>query len=169
MSENKNYKITKTSPMSVLFMLHPVSNIQLTRKIFLTDQNPVQALPLDWALGVFQDEEIFNLYRNKCFTFDDNESIVKAAFEAGVYFDDKLDFEPAKPDRSADILKVLKSGVRSDINKIISTEGKDVVAQVAGIHVEELQQGVVNMLESVLGVQLTCPYIPGDDEDEPQK
>ena len=70
---------------------------------------PQQVLPLDWALGIFLDNSIYNLYKEGTFTFNDNEGIVKAAIEAGVYFDETLDFTPVKEDVTPKILKVLKN------------------------------------------------------------
>lgn len=167
MSENqKNYVLYKTTPMSVLFILHPYSNPGLQRRVYLTDQNPKVALPQDWALGVFQDEEVFRLFRNKCITFDNNEGITKAAFEAGVYFEE-LDFKPAEIDRSEKILATIKAGNHSKILKVIEEEGKDVVAQVAAKHLGELSTTIVKMLESALKVQLEAIDLTEDtDEDK---
>jgi hypothetical protein len=161
MSENKNYKLIKTTPNDVILVLRPISNPLLTRKVVLTDRQPFQILPQDWALGVFMDNGCYALYKNKAITFDDNDSIVKAAYETGVYFDEQLDFTPAKPNRSDQILRVLESGNREAILRTIREEGKEVVKDVATANVKNLKQGVVNMLESTLGVQLT---VDGVDE-----
>lgn len=154
MSENKkNYVIIKTAPHDVLFLLHPISNIALTREVHLTDRVRKYALPLDWALGVFQDPYIFNMYRKGYFTFDDNKSIVEEAYKAGVYFGEALDFAPAKENKMEEILKVLKSGNRKAILDLAKAE-RDVVIGVAQQNIDVLPQGVVNMLENTLGVQL---------------
>lgn len=154
MSEQKYYTLIKVTPNDVLFDLHPISNIGLTRRIYLDKNKTKQPLPLDWALGVFQDDGVYSLYKQGAFTFDDNEGIAKDAFEAGVYFDEKLDFTPAKVDDTKEILATLKAGNRANIIKIISEKGKEKVRDVAAIHVQELTQGVVSMLENLLGVQL---------------
>ena len=153
MSENKNYKIIKTYAGTVSFLLHPISNPMRTLYVRLTDEHPVQPVPLDWALGVFADSGNYALYENKKITFDDNDDIVNEAFNAGVYFDDKLDFKPAAPDYSAKILDTLKAGSRQAIMKLIETEG-DNVKTVASTHINELTQGVIQMLEKALGIQL---------------
>lgn len=150
----KYYTLIKVTSNDVLFNLHPISNISLTRRIFLNSGKVKQPLPLDWALGVFQDDGIYNLYKQGAFTFDDNEGIVKDAFAAGVYFDDKLDFTPAKPDDSNEIFATLKAGNRANILALIEEKGKQRVQDVAAVHVNELTQGVVRMLESILNVQL---------------
>lgn len=151
----QNFKIIKTTPADVLFELHPVSNYYgLSRKIYLTNSVPQQSLPLDWALGVFQSPSVYELYKKGYFTFDNNEGIVKAAYEAGVYFDEKLDFEPAKENTVKEILSVLKSGVRSNINKVIEKYPKDTIVEVAKLNLGSLTQGVVSMLESALNIQL---------------
>lgn len=153
MSETKNYKLIKTIPGTVLFDIHPISNPMLTRRVVLTEQNPTQPLPLDWALGVFVDAGAYELYKTHAFTFDDN-SIVEEAFKAGVYFDDKLDFTPAKPDQEQYIFGILKSGNRQQILNVIDEKGKDVVKNVAIAKADELTQNVIRMLEGIFGIQL---------------
>ena len=155
MSENRNYVLIKTTPNTVLFDLHPVSNYAMTRRIVLTNRSPKVALPQDWALGVFQDSGLYGMYKQGLFTFDDNDAVVKAAFEAGVYFDEALDFTPAKVDQTKDILTELESGNRSRINAAIQKYGADNVRDVAAQSINSLSTGVVNMLEGILHVQLT--------------
>lgn len=155
MSETKNFTIIKTTPGTVLFDLHPVSNPMLTRRVQLTDKAPKQPVPLDWALGVFQDSGVYSLYANKLITFDKNDIIAKAAFEAGVYFDEKLDFEPAKQNRTQTILTILQSGNRANIMKAIDEEGHDAVKEVAMANVDGLTNAVIKMLESIFKIQLT--------------
>lgn len=154
MSEPKVFKIKKTIPGNVLFILHPLSNPMLTKEIYLTDRRPSQFLPLDWALGVFMDDGNYRLYKKGVFTFENNETLVKEAYEAGVYFDEKLDFTPVKDNNDKEILAVLKSGNRASIEKAINDFGKDLVIKVAAANVEGLSTGVVRMLESMLKVQL---------------
>ena len=154
MSEQKVFKIKKTVPGNVLFILHPVSNPMLTKEIYLTDKRPFQYLPLDWALGVFIDDGNYRLYEKGIFTFENNDELAKAAYEAGVYFGEELDFTPVKEDNEKEIFAVLKSGNRSSIEKTIKESGKDLVIKVAAAHVDELNTGVVRMLESMLKVQL---------------
>lgn len=153
MSEVKNYKIIKTIPGTVLFDIHPISNPMLTRRVVLNDQNPTQPVPLDWALGVFAEPGVYELYKTHAFTFDNN-SIVEEAFKAGVYFDDKLDFTPAKPDQESYILGILKSGNRQQILNAIDEKGSDVVKNVAIAKANELTQGVIRMLEGIFKIQL---------------
>lgn len=154
MSEQKVFKIKKTVPGNVLFILHPISNPMLTKEIFLTDRRPAQFLPLDWALGVFMDDGNYRLYKKGVFTFENNDALVQAAYEAGVYFDEKLDFTPVKENNENEILAILKSGNRSSIEKAVKDSGKEIVIRVASTHVDELNTGVVRMLESMLKVQL---------------
>ena len=155
MSENvKNYRLIKVTPNTVLFDLHPVSNYALTRRIVLNNKQKQVALPQDWALGIFQDDALYNMYRQGYFTFDDNESIVRAAFEAGVYFGEELDFTPAKVTKVNDILEILKLGNRSKIQAAINDFGAEEVRDVAAANINQLSTGVVNMLEGLLHVQL---------------
>lgn len=155
MSEQmKVFKIKKTVPGNVLFILHPVSNPMLTKEIFLTDRNPAQFLPLDWALGIFLDDGNYRLYKKGSFTFENNEELVKAAYEAGVYFDDHLDFVPAKADNEKVILSILRSGNRANIDKAIKDYGTEVVKKIAINNVDTLNTGVVRMLENIFKMQL---------------
>lgn len=153
MSENKNYILIKVAPQDVLFDIHPISNAGLTRRIHLSAKNTKQALPRDWALGIFQDDGAFQMYKQGIFTFDDNDSIVKDAFEAGVYFDEALDFTPAKPDQNKEILEVLKEGNRMNIANLIKNRGADTVKDVAILNLKDLTQGVVSYLEDMLHTQ----------------
>lgn len=155
MSEIKTFTIKKTVPGSVLFTLSPISNQTLKKEIYLTSRMPQQVLPLDWALGIFLDNSIYSLYKQGIFTFNDNEGIVKAAIEAGVYFDETLDFTPVKEDVTPKILKVLKSGVRADILKVIKDYGDDLVKNVVIQHANDLTTGVIGMLENHWHIQLT--------------
>ena len=151
---NQNFTIIKTVPGTVLFRLHPISNPSLTRLVKLTAKNPKQALPVDWAMGIFADPAVYALYQNKAFTFDKNEDAVKVAFEKGVYFDDKLDFEPAPQNLTEVILTTLKSGNRSAILKSIEEYGNNVVKDVAIAHANDLTAGVIKMLENIFQIQL---------------
>ena len=155
MSDVKTIKVTKTRPGSLLFILHPISNLQMSKEIYLTDRSPSQFIPLDWALGVFLDDGIYKLYKKGHFTFSDNEAVVKAAYEAGVYFDEALDFTPAKADNSDKILEILKSGNRKNIENAIQLYGEDVVKMVAFTNANNLTVNVVRMLEDLFKVQLT--------------
>lgn len=156
MSETKvkSYKIIKTTPNNVLFNIHPLSNPMLTRRVYLTAKNPQQILPLDWALGVFADDDAYSLFKNKKFTFDNNDDIALEAFNAGVYFDDKLDFMPAKPNRTEHILNVLKAGNRTAIKELIAKEGEDDIKNVAIAYSADLTQSVIRMLEDLFKIQL---------------
>lgn len=153
MSEIKNFKLIKVSPVTVMFSLHPVSNPQLGRTISLTNRIPFQVLPLDWAMGVFADPEVYQLYKEGAITFENNSEAVAAAIEAGVYFDEALDFTPAKPDQSKEILATLKAGNRQKILEAIEEYGQETVKNVAMMNIEDLTQGIVSMLENVLKVQ----------------
>ena len=155
MSEIKTFTIKKTVPGSVLFTLSPISNQTLKKEIYLTSRMPQQVLPLDWALGIFLDNSIYSLYKQGIFTFNDNDAVVKAAQEAGVYFDETLDFTPVKEDSTPKILKVLKSGVRADILKAIKDYGDDLVKNVVIQHANDLTTGVISMLENHWHIQLT--------------
>ena len=159
----KVYKMKKVIPGDLLIMLHPLSNPMISREVFLTDRNPNQMLPLDWALGVFMDNGIYNMYKNGMFTFENNEALVKAAYEAGAYFDETLDFVPVKEDNSKIIFEILSSGNRAKIIKAIDDYGKESVLAVAIDKVESLSTGVVQLLESILKVQLTMDGGAGND------
>lgn len=154
MSDTKVFKIKKTTPGNVLFILHPVSNPMLTKEVYLTDRRPFQFLPTDWALGIFMDDGNYRLYKKGMFTFENNDELVKAAYEAGVYFDEQLDFTPVKEDNEKEILAILKSGNRASIDKAIKDFGRDLIIKVAASNVDNLSTGVVRMLESLLKVQL---------------
>lgn len=162
MSEIKVFKIKKTVPGDILFVVHPLSNMQLSRTVYLTDRNPVQVLPLDWALGIFVDNGNYNMYKEGYFTFEDNEAAVKAAYENGAYFDDKLDFTPVRENHEEVIFTVLKSGNRANIENAIKNYGEDQVRNVAIMHVNDLSTGVVKMLEGIFHVQLV---VDGDDSN----
>lgn len=159
----KVYKMKKVIPGDLLIILHPLSNPMISREVFLTDRNPNQMLPLDWALGVFMDNGIYNMYKNGIFTFESNEALVKAAYEAGAYFDETLDFVPVKEDNSKIIFEILSSGNRAKIIKAIDDYGKESVLAVAVDKVESLSTGVVQLLESILKVQLTMDGGAGND------
>lgn len=159
----KVYKMKKVIPGDLLIVLHPLSNPMIGREVFLTDRNPNQMLPLDWALGVFMDNGIYNMYKNGMFTFENNEALVKAAYEAGAYFDETLDFVPVKEDNSKIIFEILSSGNRAKIIKAIDDYGKESVLAVAVDKVESLSTGVVQLLESILKVQLTMDGGAGND------
>lgn len=159
----KVYKMKKVIPGDLLIMLHPLSNPMISREVFLTDRNPNQMLPLDWALGVFMDNGIYNMYKNGMFTFENNNALVKAAYEAGAYFDETLDFVPVKEDNSKIIFEILSSGNRAKIIKAIDDYGKESVLAVAVDKVESLSTGVVQLLESILKVQLTMDGGAGND------
>lgn len=151
----KTFTIKKTVPGSVLFILSPLSNQALKKEVYLTERMPQQVLPLDWALGIFLDNNIYGMYKKGIFTFNDNKGIVQAAREAGVYFDEVLDFEPVQDDITPKILKVLKSGVRGDILKAIKEYGDDLVKNVVIQYANDLTTGVVQMLENHWNIQLT--------------
>lgn len=151
----KTFTIKKTIPGSVLFTLSPISNQSLKKEIYLTTRMPQQILPLDWALGVFLDNSLYSMYKQGIFTFSDNAAIVKEAREAGIYFDEALDFVPVTQDYTPIILKALKSGTRSDILKVIKDYGDDLVKNVVVQNAKDLTTGVISMLENYWHIQLT--------------
>ena len=150
-----NYILTKTSPNDVIFTLHPLSNPQLSKIIRLTKRMPKQALPEDWALGIFFDTSLYDMYKKGIFTFDRNDDLVKAAVANNVYFDDSLDFTPAKETLERDVLTILKAGNRSNILKAIDKHGKDFVKDVAIANVSELTNAITSMLEEMFKISLT--------------
>lgn len=150
----KFFKMVKTVPGDVIMVLHPFSNPEQSKVVKLTNRNPFQNLPLDWALGIFMDNYNYALYKKKIFTFENNDALVKAAYEAGAYFADQLDFEPAKKDETPEILGILKSGNRAKITSAITTYGEKAVRDVAIAYASELTTGVVGLLENLLKVQL---------------
>lgn len=150
-----NYIIKKTTPNDVLFRLHPIDNPQLTKLIYLNSHQKQQSLPENWALGVFFDEQVYNMYKKGLFTFNDNDGITKAAFENGVYFDDKLDFTPAKDEDLDAILAILKTGKRSEIVSACDKYGAAKVKDVAIVNCNDLTTAVVSMLEQLWNIQLT--------------
>ena len=154
MSE-KTFKITKTVPGTVLFRLSPASNNSISRLFTLTDRNPHQVLPLDWALGIFLNDGVYSLYSKGAFTCDNNNGLVEAAYEAGVYFDDKLDFTPAETDYTDKIAAILKKGDRSAIMNAVKEYGNDRVKAVAIANAPVLTHGVIQMLENIFRIQLT--------------
>ena len=120
-------------------------------------------LPVDWALGMFIDDGLYSLYKNGCITFDNNEELVKAAYEAGAYFSEVLDFVPSKEEDMNKILDILKAGNRAAIMDAIKDYGKDMVKNVAIKSANTLSVGVVNMLESIFNCQL---IVDGEKEEE---
>ena len=154
MSELKNFKITKTKPGNVLFLLHPVSNPELKKVVHLTGRRPSLSLPLDWALGVFLDDGIYNMYREGYFTFSDNNELARLAYEHGVCFDDKLDFTPAQEGNIKLILDGLKLGQMAKINALCNQYGDDAVKEVAISNVDQIPTGVITFLEKKFNVQL---------------
>ena len=154
MSENKTFTVKKSVPGEVLFNLSPLSSQAISRTIRLTNRMPQQALPLDWALGIFLDPSLFGMYRQGIITFTENEAMIKAACDAGVYFGE-IDFTPATGDEPEKVLAILQKGVRSEIVKAINTYGKELVQGVAVKNADKLTTGVVTMLETLWKVQLT--------------
>ena len=164
MSEQiKVFKLKKVTPKDVIFVLHPLSNPSLSRTISLTDRNPYQMLPLDWALGIFSDDGNYSLYKRGYITFDKNQELVKEAYNAGAYFSDVLEFEPSEEEQPDKILDILKAGNRSAIEKAIKDYNRDVVKSVAMEHVNDLSMGVVGMLENIFKCQLV---IDGENDEE---
>ena len=151
----KTFTIKKTGPGSGLFILSPLSNQALKKEIYLTNRMPQQVLPLDWALGIFLDNSIYSLYKKGAFTFNDNKGVVQAAREAGVYFEDDLDFKPSESDTVSKVLNILKAGVRADILKAIKDYGDDLVKDVVIANARDLTTGVISMLENHWHIQLT--------------
>lgn len=159
MSENKIFKLTKCVQEDVLFTLHPISNPELKKTIYLTHRNPIVNLPLDWALGIFLDNVLYEMYKKGYFTFSNNDELVKAAIDAGVYFDEVLDFTPAKISDVQDILNILKKGVRNEILDTIKKYGREKVEGVVTKNLGSLTNSVINMLENLWNIQL---IIDGD-------
>lgn len=148
------FRIKKTRPGTVIFALTPVSNPNLTRVVSLTEHSPSVNLPIDWALGVFTDEALYGMYKQGYFSFDKNKELVKEAQRQGVFFDEVLDFVPAE-DHSAEILTILKKGMRSELEAAEKKFGKELVKDVAIDKLSELPVGIVNLLEQRYNIQLT--------------
>lgn len=154
-TEKRNFVLSKKVAGDVFFTISPASNPSVTRQIYLTNRIPKQSLPVDWALGVFMNPGVYEMYKKGVFTFDDNKAIQKIAQENGVYFDDYELDESETKDNSTEILKVIKSGNRSKIANAINTYGKNVVKDITIANVSSLPSGIVSLLEELLGIQLT--------------
>ena len=152
---SKFFKMTKAVPGNVIFFLHSFSNPSIQKTIKLTRRNPAINLPLDWALGVFTDDESYALYKKGVITFEKNNELVKEAYDRGAYFSEELDFEPASENSGKEIFDILQSGNRQKILEIVQKYGNENVKLVAIEHLDELRQGVVSMLEGIFKVQLT--------------
>lgn len=154
MPENRNFVLIKTTPNDVLFTIASVENPAATREIYLTKQHARQPLPADWALNIIANPSLYSMYKKGLITFDDNEALIKLAYERGYLFDESLEFTPASPKDSDTILAVLKAGNKSKIEECIKQFGKDKVEAVAIAHLQELTQNVIITLEKLFGVQL---------------
>ena len=155
MSENKFFKIIKTTPNQVMFILHSISNPSLSKLVRLTNRIPEQTVPVDWALDLFLNEENYQLFKSGCVTVNDVDALKAAAIEAGVYFGDELDFTPAKIEDPKEILSIIKTGNRSKILTAIEKYGEDKVKAVVTSNVKDLTSGVIQMLEGIFKIQLT--------------
>lgn len=153
--EVKFFKLQKAVPGNIIFTLHPVSNPTLTKEVYLTNRQPSIMLPADWALGVFVEDGLYKMYEKGIFTFDNNDILVKMAYNQSLYFSEELDFKPVKAENVETIKVILKGGNRKAIENAISTYGEERVKEVAYTYVSELSTGVVSMLESMFKVQLT--------------
>ena len=80
--EKKSFILKKTTAGEVFTYVSPMSNPTVSRVIHLTDRVPQQILPLDWALGFIIDQGNYSLYKKGYVTFDDNDSLAKAAIDA---------------------------------------------------------------------------------------
>lgn len=159
---NKRFTIIKTTPGNVLFYLSPVDNPNIRREIYLTDRHPRQAVPQAFALDVFYDDGVFSLYRSGKFTFDNNDLVKKIAIDSGTYFESDYDkFNPAPATKEADLIKILRSGRRTDIQAAIKQYGKDEVTAVAFSHRGQLTDAVIHRLESkdLLGVSFAIENV----------
>lgn len=159
MSEQNIFKIKKNIPTNLFFTLTPYSAegiSSLNRQIYLTYRMPEAALPMDWALGIFINPSLYKMYKEGIFTFDNNEALLKAAIEKGLIFEEELSqFNIKQVNKEEEILKIIKKGNRKEILKIIEDEGRDMVISVVSLNIDTLQYAIVQMLESILGVQLT--------------
>ena len=62
MSENKFFKIIKTTPNQVMFILHSISNPSLSKLVRLTDRIQEQTVHVDWELDLFLYDENYKLF-----------------------------------------------------------------------------------------------------------
>jgi len=164
--QKKVFRLKKVVPNNLIMVVYQYDNPQIKRTIRMTDRNPFQMLPWQWALSIFMDEGNYNLYKKGYITFDRNDELVKLAYESGAYFDDKLDFTPAKEDNEKVIFTILQGGNRTNIMNAINKYGRALVQQIAITHRDELSAGVVNMLEGILKIQL---FVDGGDLDNPEE
>lgn len=152
--QRKSFRMKKLVPGDVILAVHPFSNPELKKIVRLTNRNPYQVLPLDWALGIFMDSSNYNLYKQGYITFDHNEELVRAAYEAGAYFDDELDFTPAKEDNEEVIFQMVKGGNRAQLQSAVEKYGRDRVLSIVISRRDELSVAVVSMCESFFKTQL---------------
>jgi len=154
MEEVKNFVLIKTTPGDVLFTISSISNPALKREIFLTKKHPQQPLPLDWALSIIADQSLYLMYKKGVFTFNDNESLAKIAYQQGYLFDEGFDFKPASVNDEKDILAALKMGTKSKIEAAIKDFGAEKVREVAVANLGGLTQNVIQVLEKTFNIQL---------------
>lgn len=154
---NKTIRMINTTPNLIIFKLAPFDNPGNVRTIKLGNNNlnKILTMPMSLALGVFTDTAAYRLYQKGYFTFSNNDEVLAAAKEAGLYYADELDFTPADEKTNEKILTQLKKGNRAAIEAAIKDYGKDRVMDVARSALPTLTQGVVTMLEQSLGVSFS--------------
>ena len=63
--QRKSFRMKKLIPGALIITIHPFSHPELSKTIHLTDRNPFQVLPLDWAFGIFMDDGLYSMYKRR--------------------------------------------------------------------------------------------------------
>lgn len=150
-SIKKTFKIIKTCVGSIRFMIESAEH-QL-REVYLDDNRKFINLPEDWAVGVFRNPGAYNCYKLGYFTFENPEEIARIAAEQGEYFEDTT-LLPKKQTYLQDILEILKTSKRSEIEALCNSENEQTIVAIVKENHDQLTRGTIKYVSELLNVEL---------------
>lgn len=153
---NAYCRIIKTRPGSLsIDLINPTTNAHQTIN-FAADKKE-QLLPVEWGALIFADTAsgAYKLFKTGYFTFDNVDKVKEYAYKNNLLMGE-VEMIGTSPAHLDEILVDLKSGKQDKIKMHLDTDlHKEDVARVAMAHLDELQKGVIALLEKELQISLT--------------
>ena len=156
---NKIIVIRKNIHGGLVLSLENINDMGQVRSLTFNDRRPTQRVGIDFALSIFVDPTLLEMYKKGMFIIENEQDFFKQAEEAGIYYDFK---EGKKEEKvvadmayvsEADILSSLKSQNTVALKKKLEDASSYLKSQylyVAAANVKDITSGNVRIVEEIL-------------------
>lgn len=136
----------KAAAATIAFQLEDVTGLKPSRIFVATPARPT-SIPVDYARSLYNKQSTINwIKKGKLIILEGKEQLEESAVNEGYIS------SPIKPIEHKEILNVLKGNDITKIKELLNGEDRDIAFEIARDSREELNLGVLKVVETELGV-----------------